>query len=157
MEKEILDDLKSEKSSPEIKKHVSECPSCKNLVAVHDWMNRYQQRALNIEMLSKSLPSADTIWNRGYAKRPLDKTLVKKALRPLAYTQVLYYAVIITGVFLLLRSNAEKIRNIIDSRVFAQILPIFLIPLIIVLLSMAFCALVVAFEWRKKRIENAQF
>jgi len=152
MEKEVMEGLKSEKLSPEIKKHISECASCKNVVAAHDWMNQYKEKDWNTEMQKRVLPNPDTIWNRAYAKRRPDKTLVKKALRPLVYPQVFSYIAIIIGVILLLLSNVEKIGNIKDSRIIAQILPIFLIPMMIILISMAFCVLVAAFEKRKKTI-----
>jgi hypothetical protein len=152
LEKEVMKNLKAEKLNPEIKKHVSECSYCMNIVAIHDWMNQYKEKAWNTEMQKGIFPHPDTIWNRAYAKRRPDKALVKKALRPLVYIQVFSYMVIIIGVYLLLRSNVEKIGNIIDSRIIAQILPIFFIPMVIVLISMAFCVLVAAFEKRKKLI-----
>jgi len=152
LEKEVIKDLKAEKLNPEIKKHASECSYCMKIVAVHDWMNQYKERSWGDETLKKILPNPDTIWNRVHAKRKPDKTLLKKATRPMIYPQVFSYIAIIIGVILLLLSNVEKIGTITDSRIIAQILPIFLIPMMIILISMAFCVLVVVFEKRKKTI-----
>ncbi|MDH4220243.1 MAG: hypothetical protein OEW23_15905 [Candidatus Aminicenantes bacterium] len=152
LEKEVMEGLKAEKLNLEIEKHVSECSYCKNVVAIHDWMNQYKERSWGDETLKKILPNPDTIWNRVHAKRKPDKTFVKKAMRPMIYPQVFSYIAIIIGVILLLLSNLNKIGTITDSRIIAQILPIFLIPMVIVLISMAFCVLVAAFEKRKKTI-----
>jgi hypothetical protein len=46
----------------------------------------------------------------------------------------------------------KKFGNILDSRVISQILPFFGIMMIIVVISLSFCAIVVAFDKRKHPI-----
>lgn len=151
-EKEVVEALKAKNLSHEIKEHISKCKSCKNAALISDWMNQYRERSWSTEMTEKILPEPDAIWDRVHARRKPDRTLVKKVLRPLIYPQVLSFVTISIGVFLLLISNAEKIGNIFDSRIIDKILPIFLIPMLIIPISMAFCALVAAFEKRKKTV-----
>ncbi len=151
-EKEVVEALKAKKLSHEIKEHLSECPSCKNTSLVVDWMNQYKEKSWNAKMIQKILPDLDTIWDRAHARGKPDRTLVKKALRPLVYPQIFSFLTISIGIFLLLISNAEKIGNIFDSRIISRILSIFLIPMVIVLISMAFCVLVAAFEKRKETV-----
>jgi hypothetical protein len=151
-EKKVVEALKAKNLSLEINEHISTCKSCKNAALVSDWMNLYRERSWSTEMTEKILPEPDAIWNRAHTRRRPDRTLVKKALRPLIYPQVLSFVTVSIGVFLFLISNAEKIGNIFDSRIIAKILPIFLIPMLVVLISMAFCALVSAFEKRKETV-----
>ena len=164
LEKEVIDCMKAEKLSPEIKKHISECPFCKDVASVHKWINQFKNRSWNAEMLEKTLPDPETIWNRAYKKRRPDKGLVRKALRPLIYPRVFSYGVLIIGVIFLFLSNMKEIGNIIDSssgagpvldslsKIIAQFFPLFLIPMVIVFISMFFCVFVVAFEKQKKTV-----
>jgi hypothetical protein len=149
-EKAVVEALQAKRLSPEIQEHISQCQSCKNIALVSDWMNHYQEKTRSTKMKEKILPDAEAIWERAHTRRKQDRALVKKALRPLIYPQVLSFVVIVIGVFLLLISNAEKIGRIIDSRIIAGILPLCLIPMIIILISMAFCALVATIEKRNK-------
>ena len=162
LEKEVMDCLKSGKISPEIEKHISECPLCKDTVAVFKWMTQYKSRSWKAEMLEKTLPDPETIWNRAYATRKPDKGLVKKALRPLLYPRVFSYAALFIGVIYLFLSNMKGIGNIVTSRlgvgpvldslsrIVAQFFPIFLIPAVVVFISILFCVFVVAFEKLKR-------
>lgn len=158
LEKEVIDCLKAERLSPEIKKHISECPSCKDVVSVYKWINQFKNRTWDAEMKEKTLPAPATIWNRAYAKRKPDRTLVKKALKPLMYPRVFSYPILIIGVIFLFLSNTKEIGNIVNSspvldsfsRIMAQIFPLFLFPMGVVIISMLFCAFVLAFERRKK-------
>jgi len=158
LEKEVIDCLKVERLSPEIKKHISECPICKDVVSVHKWINQFKNRTWNAEMQEKTLPAPATIWNRAHAERKPDKALMKKALKPLMYPQVFTYPILIIGVIFLFLSNIKEIGNIVDSspvldsllRIMAQIFPLFLFPMGVVIISMLFCAFVLAFEKRKK-------
>jgi len=164
LEKEVMDCLKAEKTSPEIKKHISECPFCKDVVSVHKWMNQFKSRSWNAEMLEKTLPDPETIWNMAHTKRRPDKGLVRKALRPLIYARVLSYIILISGVIFLFLSNMKEIRNIIDSssgagpvldsfsKIAAQFSPLFFIPMVTVFISMLFCIIVVALEKRRKTV-----
>jgi Fe2+ transport system protein B len=158
LEKEVIDCLKVERLSPEIKKHISECPICKDVVSIHKWINQFKNRTWNAEMQEKTLPAHETIWKSAYAKRKPDKALVKKALKPLMYPQVFTYPILIIGVIFLFLSNIKEIGNIVDSspvfdsfsRIMAQIFPLFLFPMGVVIISMLFCAFVLAFEKRKR-------
>jgi len=164
LEKNVIDCLKAERFSPEIKKHISECPFCKDVLSVYKWINQFKNRSWNAEMLEKTLPDSETIWNRAYAKRRPDKGLVKKVLRPLIYPRVFSYGVLIIGIIFLFSSNMKEKGNIIDSnsgaglllesllKIIVQFLPLFLIPMIIVFISMLFCVFVIAFEKRKKTV-----
>jgi len=164
LEKNVIDCLKAERFSPEIKKHISECPFCKDVLSVYKWINQFKNRSWNAEMLEKTLPDSETIWNRAYAKRRPDKGLVKKVLRPLIYPRVFSYGVLIIGIIFLFSSNMKEKGNIIDSnsgaglllesllKIIVQFFPLFLIPMIIVFISMLFCVFVSAFEKRKKTV-----
>lgn len=162
-ESEVINGLKKEKLSPEIKKHISECPICEDIVFAHRWMSQFKNRAWNAEILEKTLPDAETIWKRAQAGRT-DKELVKKALRPLIYPRILSYGFLIIGAIILFLSSLKKIGAIIDSdsgaglvldslsKIIAQFFPFFLIPVVIVLISMLFCVFIAAFERRKKPV-----
>jgi hypothetical protein len=162
-ESEVIDGLKKEKLNTEIKKHISECPICEDIVFVHRWMSQFKNRSLNAEILEKTLPDAETIWNRAQAGRA-DNELVKKALRPLIYPRIFSYGFLIIGVVILFLSSIKKIGNVIDShsgagpvldslsKIIAQFFPFFLIPMVIVIISMLFCVFVAAFERRKKTV-----
>lgn len=159
----VIDGLKKDKLSPEIKKHIFECPLCKDIVFAYRWMDQFISRSWNAEILEKTLPDAETIWKRAHVRRP-DKELVKKALRPLIYPRILSYGILIISVILLFLSNIKNIGNIVNpdsgsgpvldslSKIITQFFPLFLIPMVIILISMLFCVLVVAFEKREKTI-----
>lgn len=149
-EKDMVKALQTKSLSHEIKEHISKCPSCKNIVAVYDWMNQYKERSWNTKMEKKTFPDPDAIWDRAYVRRRPDIALMKKALRPLVFPHVLSYVVIIIAVVFLLISNLKIIGSITDSGMISQLLPFVFIPVLIILVSMAFCLLVVAFEKRKK-------
>lgn len=163
LEREVINGLKKEKLSPEIKKHISECPLCEDIVFVHRWMSQFKNRSWNAEILEKILPDAKTIWNRAQTRRA-DKELVKKALRPLIYPRILSYGFLIIGVVILFLSSIKKTGNILDSnsgagpildslsKTIVQFFPFFLIPMVIVLISMLFCVFIAAFERRKKTV-----
>ena len=151
-EEEVQACLKNEKISPELQKHISACPICQDIALVHGWMNRFKENAWNTDMPKKTLPDAESIWKRIYARRELDKKLVRKALRPLLIPQVLFYGLIIAGIIYTLFWGFKKFGNTLDSRVISQILPFFGIMMIIVAISLSFCAIVVAFDKRKHPI-----
>lgn len=166
LEKEVIDCLKAERLSPEIKKHTSECPICKDALSVYKWINQFKNRTWDAEMQEITLPAPETIWNSAHAKRRPDRTLVKKALRPMMYPQIFSYPILIIGVIFLLFSNMKQIGNFVDSiagvgpvldslsKIMAQLFPLFLFPMVIVIISMLFCAFVLAFETRKKTARN---
>jgi Fe2+ transport system protein B len=162
LENEVMDCLKAGKLSPEIKKHLSECPYCKEVASIHKWVKQLKNRSWNAVMAEKVLPEPETIWNRVYAKRRPDRELVKKALRPLIYPRVFSYPILIIGVIFLFLSNMKEIGNTIASslltgpaldafsKIITQFFPLFLIPMFIVFFSMLFCVFVVALEKLKK-------
>jgi len=82
-EEEVQACLKTEELSPELQKHISGCPACGDIALVHGWMNRFKKNAWKNDMPEKTLPDAESMWNRVYARRRPDKKLAKKALRPM--------------------------------------------------------------------------
>jgi hypothetical protein len=109
-------------------------------------MNRFKENAWNTDMPEKTLPDAESMRKRVCARRRPDKKLVQKALRPLLIPQVLFYVLLIAGIIYMTIWGFKKFRNILDSRVISQILPVFGIMMIIVVVSMSFFAIVVAFD-----------
>lgn len=162
LEKEVIDCLKAKKLNLKINKHIDECLICKDIAYAYGWMSQFKTSSWNREMLEKTLPDPEAIWTRAYAKQRPDKGLVRKALRPLIYPRVFSYPVLIIGIIFLFLKNMKEIQKIIDSSSVAGpvldslskiTLPFFLLllaPLAIVLVSLLFCSLVVAFEKRKK-------
>ncbi len=151
-EEEVQACLKTEKISPELQKHISACPVCQDIALVQGWMNRFKENAWKTDMPEKTLPDAESMWKRVYARKRPDKKLVRKALRPMLIPQVLFYGLLIAGIIYLTFWGFKKFGNILDSRVISQILPFFGIMMIIVAISLSFCAIVVAFDKRKHPI-----
>lgn len=152
LEREIMAGLREKKLEPELQKHVSECPVCKDVVAVHTWMNQFKEKSWKTDMPKKSLPDAEAIWNRVYAWKRVDRQVVRKALRPLIYPQVLSFGVFIAGVIFLGTKGVLKFGNIFDTPVLTRILPFFLLFVSIIIISIIFCALLLALEKRKKPV-----
>jgi hypothetical protein len=152
LEREVMAGLREKKLKPELQKHVSECSVCKDVVAVHTWMNRFKEKSWKTDMPKKSLPDAEAIWNRAYAWKRADERMVRKALRPLIYPQVLSFGVFIAGVIFLGTKGVLKFGNFFDTPVLTRILPFFLIFVSIIIISIIFCALLFALEKRKKPI-----
>jgi hypothetical protein len=167
LEKEVMDCLKAGKLNPEIEKHTSECPVCEDVVAVYEWMNQFKNSSWEAEMLEKTLPDAETIWNRAQAKQKPDRRLVKKALRPLIYPRVFSYGALIAGVIYLFLTKGKAIGNIISSssgaspvfdslsRTIAQLFPIFIIPAAMIIISMLFCVFIIGLEKLKLGSDQA--
>lgn len=162
LEKEVIRGLKVEELSPEIEKHTYECTYCQDIVTSHKWMNQFKDMAWNAEILERTLPDPESVWNRAQVKKKPDRKLVKKALRPLIYPRVFSYVVIIIGVILFL-SNLKKIGNVLDSSLGAgplldalskitQIFPYALFPMVVVVVSVFFCVFVVAVEKLRKTV-----
>jgi hypothetical protein len=149
MEKEVMKDLGEEKMKPELQEHIARCPVCKDIALVQGWMNRFKQEAWKTEMTDKTLPDAESMWNKVYSTRRPDKKLVRKALRPLIIPQVLFYGLLIAGIIAITIWGFKTFGNVLDNRVISQILPYFGIMMFIVLISLSFCAIVVAFDKRK--------
>ncbi len=152
LEKEVMEGLGEKELKPELQKHISECPVCKDVMAVHTWMNRFKEKAWKTDMPKKDLPDARAVWNRVFARKRPDKQLVTKALRPLLFPQVLSFVVFIAGGIFLGVKGILKLENIFDSPVLVRVLPFFLILISMVLFSVIFCILLLALEKRKKLI-----
>lgn len=152
LEKEVMEGLKEKELKPELQKHISQCPVCKDAVAVHTWMNQFKEKAWKADMPKKDLPDARAVWDRAYARKRPDKRLVSKALRPLIVPQVLSLVVFIAGGIFLAIKGFLKLGNIFDSPALARVLPFFLILISMVFFSAIFCVLLLALEKRKKLI-----
>jgi len=149
LENEVMKGLHEEKMSAELREHIQDCLVCQDIAVVQGWMHRFKESAWKTDMPEKTLPDAERMWNRVHARRRPDKKLVKKALRPLLIPQVLFYGLLITGIITTSIWGFKKFGNILDSRVISQFLPFFGIMMIIVVFSLTFCAIVVAFDKRK--------
>ena len=152
LENEVIKSLREEKMNTELEEHIAGCSACQDIVAVSGWMNRFKESAWKTGIQEKILPTADSMWNRVYARRRPDKKLAKKALRPLLIPQVLFYGLFIAGIIYTAVWGFNKLGNILDSRMTSMILPFFGIMMIIVVISLSFCAIVVAFDRRKHPI-----
>jgi hypothetical protein len=152
LEKEVTEALREEKMSAGLKEHIAGCSACQDIVAISEWMHRFKENAWKTDMPGKTLPDAESMWNRVYARRRPDKKLVRKALRPLIIPQVLFYGLLIAGIIYTAIWGFKKFGNMLDNRMISQILPFFGIMMIIVFVSLSFCAIVVAFDKRKHPI-----
>lgn len=151
-ESEVLKALREDKMSAELREHMAGCPICQDTAAVSRWMYRFKETAWKIDMPGKTLPSAQSMWNRVHAARKPDKKLVRKAMRPLIVPQVLSLGVFLAGIICITIWGFKKFGNILESRVISQIIPFFGIMMIIVFISLTFCAVVAAFDKRKHPI-----
>lgn len=152
LEMEIMTGLREKKFKPELQKHVSECPACKDIVAVHTWMNQFKEESWKTDMTKKALPNAETVKKRVYNRRRTDEQMERKALRPLIYPQVLSLGVFLAGIIFLGIKGVLKFENIFDTLVQSRIFPLFLILLSLVFLLLIFCTLLLSLEKHKKTI-----
>jgi len=153
LEKEVMEGLGEKELKPELQKHISQCPVCKDVVAVHTWMNRFKEKAWKTDMPKKDLPDARAVWDGAFARKGrTDKKMVRKALRPLIFPQVLSFVVFIAGGIFLAAKGILKFGNIFDSPVLTRVLPFFLILISMVFFSVIFCVLLLALEKRKKLV-----
>jgi hypothetical protein len=152
VEKDVLKSLREEKMSPELQEHIAECPVCGDLALAQDWMHRFKENAWKADMPDKTLPSAEGLWNEAHARRRPDKKLVKKALRPLLIPQAIFYGLLCFGIITMTIWAIDKVGAGVNSRVASLIFPFFGMMLVIVLISLSFCAVVEAFDRRKHPI-----
>ncbi|MFC2168403.1 hypothetical protein ACFLRW_05400 [Acidobacteriota bacterium] len=150
MEKEITAGLMEKKLKPELQKHASDCPVCKDVLAVHTWMNKFKEKSWKTDMLKKDLPDAEAVGKRGYSRKKPDEQMVKKALKPLIYPKVVSLGVFLAAIIFLSFKGILNFRNIFDNPVLIRIFPFFLVLLSMVFLSVIFCTLLLALEKRKK-------
>jgi hypothetical protein len=135
--------------SPELQEHIAGCPVCRDLVLVQEWMHRFKESAQKSDLSTKTLPTAEALWRRAEKRKRPDKKLVKKALWPLLIPQTLFYGLFLSGIILLTVWGFQKFGDLLDSRMASIIIPFFGITILIVIISLSFCALVVAFDRRK--------
>lgn len=152
LETEIMAGLREGKLKPELQNHLSGCPFCQDVVAVQAWMNQFKEKAWETDMPKRNLPDADAVWNKAFACKRVDRKLVRKALKPLIYPQVLSFVVFIAGVIFLGTKGILKFGNIFDTPALTRILPFFLLFVSIIVISIVFCALLLALEKRKKPV-----
>ncbi len=152
LETEIMAGLREKRLTSEQQNHLSDCSVCQDVVAVHTWMNQFKEKAWENDMPKRNLPDTEAIWKRAYAWKRPDKQLVRKALRPLIYPQLLSFGVFIAGIIFLATKGVLKFGNIFDTPILTRILPFFLLFVSIVIISVVFCALLLALEKRKKPI-----
>jgi len=151
-ETEVLEGIREEKMSEELQEHITGCSACQNLVVVSQWMHRFRESAWDSEMQEKTLPHAQTLWNKVHASRQPDKTLVRRALRPLMIYQFLFYGLLTVGIIYAVFWGFGKFGYILDNPVIATIIPFFGIIMTIVVISLSFCTVVAAFDRRKHPI-----
>jgi hypothetical protein len=135
--------------SEDLQKHLEGCPVCQDVALVQGWMQRFKENALENDVQEKTLPDAERIWKRAHARARPDRRLVSKALRPLIIPQVIFYGLLVAGIIYTVIWGFKKFGNVLDSQVTSVILPFFGIMMFIVLASLSFCAIVIAFDKRK--------
>jgi hypothetical protein len=148
-ENEIIKGLKDEKMSEELQNHLAGCQVCQDVALVQGWMFQFKENAFETDMREKVLPNAEHMWKRTHARTRPDKQLVRKALRPLIIPQILFYGLLAAGIIYSAIWGFKKFGDVLDSRVTSLFLPFFGIMMIIVIISLSFCAAVVAFDKRK--------
>jgi predicted anti-sigma-YlaC factor YlaD len=148
-EKDVIEGLHKGKMSAELQKHIKECSVCRDIALVQGWMHRFKENAWNLDMPGKTLPDAQSLWNRVHARKRPDKTLVRKALRPLMIYQVLFYGLVTAGIIYAGSLGFRKFGSILDYPVISTIVSFFGIMMMIVIISLSFCAVVAALDRRK--------
>jgi hypothetical protein len=150
-EKELIDCLKKETLSPEIKKHVDQCQCCQDIASVHSWMKQYKDMSWNAEVQEKTLPDPEVIWKQAHTIQKPDRELIKKALRPLLYPKMFSFGALILGIIFLFLFPLQPMATVFSPalKIISRFAWLALLPLIIVFISWLFCAFVVALERRK--------
>ncbi len=147
-EQEVIKGLGEDNMKVELQEHITRCSICQDLVLVKGWMNRFEKDARETDLAEKTLPDAESMWQKAYARRRPDKILIRKALRPLIIPQVLFYGLLLAGIIYGTIWSIKQFGNILDSQVTSMILPFFGIIMFIVVISLSFCAIVAAFDKR---------
>ena len=105
-----------------------------------------------LAQMKKDLSDARAVWSRVYSRKRPDKQMVRKALRPLIYPQVLSFVVFIAGIIFLGIKDILKFGNIFDTPVLTRVLPFLLLFVSIIIISIVFGGLLLVLEKRKKPI-----
>lgn len=151
LEKEVMKGIREKKLMPELQNHAPECPVCKDVEIVFNWMDQYKKGTWKIDISKKDLPNAQTVWDGALARKRPDKKLVSKALRPLILPQVLSLGVFIAGIISLGIKGFLNIGNIFDSPAIYRVFPFFIILISMIFLSVFFCGLLFILEKRKNQ------
>jgi predicted anti-sigma-YlaC factor YlaD len=151
-EKDVIKGLHEGKMSAVLQKHIKECSFCRDIALVQGWMHRFKENAWNLDMPGKTLPDAQSLWNRAHARKRPDRTMVRKALRPLMIYQALFYGLVTAGIVYAASWGFRKFGYILDNPVISTGVSFFGIMMMIVLISLSFCAVVAAFDRRKQSI-----
>jgi hypothetical protein len=117
-EKEVLNGLETGDLKPEIKKHMGDCRACKETASVHGWMNRFQAVSQETGTAGKKLPDAESIWERAFSPRRyhvIDRSLEKKALRPLLIPQLFAYVAAVIIIAYILLSGIPGTRDLLNT------------------------------------------
>jgi len=152
LEKDIMTGLRDNNLETELQKHISECRVCKDVIAVHAWMNRFKEQTWQTVLPEKTLPGAEALWNSAQSRRKPDERMVKKALRPLIYPQLLSFAVFFAGIIFFGIKGFPSFGNFFDTSFYARIFPFFLILMSLVFLFMLFSTLPLIVEKRKNSV-----
>ena len=97
LEDKVVDSMRRNQIDPEIEKHIAECSVCAEVMFVHDWMNQYKQVSWDTEAAEKKLPGPEEMWSSSLVRRRRDKKFVKRALRPVIYSQVFAAAALVVA------------------------------------------------------------
>lgn len=153
-EKDVIKSLNADQVKQDIKKHREECPVCKDAVLIYRWLNNFKNISRETDVMKKKLLEPESIWIGAHSLQKTDRELVKKAMRPLAFSRLFSYVVVVFGlIFLFISSSPFKSDMVLNSlslatKAFTQFFPYFIIPGLIIFFSMTFCALMTAFEKR---------
>jgi len=108
-EKDVLAQLKTSDLPPHLRDHIAGCAVCEETRLVYGWMNRFQRISIENELPRRKIPplDVDAVWDGAFSSSPLlpDRELIKKALRPMIFPQVLTYLAAAAVLIFLLFSN----------------------------------------------------
>jgi hypothetical protein len=166
-EDKVAASLRRNMIDPEVEKHAAECPVCEEVMFIQGWMNQYKRVSWDVEAAEKKLPGPEEMWSRSRLRRRRDRKFVKRALRPVIFSQVFVAtALVFASVFFVL-ANLPGLGNFLQSKPEANTLvhafsplvktasvwlPLVFIPLAIILVSMGFISMITALEDRKRRL-----
>jgi hypothetical protein len=118
-EKEVLANLKAGDLQPHLKEHIDNCSVCAETRLVYGWMNQFQQVSVELEMQRRKIPpvDVDAVWDGTFSSSSLlpDRELVKKALRPMIFPQILTYLAAAVVLIFLIISNFPVIDHLFGT------------------------------------------
>lgn len=116
-EQAVLEDLEKGELDREMKRHIVECPVCRDIVRVSGWMTDFKNLSMSYSMENRVLPDPGMIWERAHSSRRVDKMLVKKALMPLLIFRVLVFAAAIAAVAMLFLPKIGGLQTFLNFKV----------------------------------------